>query len=361
VIGEALTVAPEVRLVDGTGAVVARSGVAITVAVAGGSGTLSGTVSRTTDSHGYAAFPGLAFTGAAEGSRSLVFTSPGLEAAASTAILVSAAPLAERFDIQLQFISSATTAQRAAFEQAKARIEQIVVGDVPAATLHADAACGETPVSGTVDDLLIVVDLSYIDGAGNVLGQAGPCLLRQSKIPVVGRMQFDSADLAGMERNGTLGSVILHEMLHVLGFGTMWPSVGLVTGTTTTNPVFTGAWAREAFLGWNGGMSYSGTPVPVEGTGGDGTKNSHWRDTVFRSELMTGWISGSSQPLSRTTVESLRDYGYVVDPTKADAFDLASASLLSSFEAVTPLDLSDDHLPIEIRMIDESGAVVPLR
>lgn len=360
-IGETLTVTPEVRLVDASGAAVARSGVSVAVAVAGGSGALSGTVSRTTDSHGYAAFPGIAFTGAAEGSRSLVFTSPGLQGAASTAIQVNAAPVAERFDIQLQFVSTSTIAQRAAFEQAKARIEQIVVGDVPAAALRSDATCGDTLVSGTVDDLLIVVDLSYIDGAGNVLGQAGPCLLRQSKIPVVGRMQFDSADLAGMERNGTLGSVILHEMLHVLGFGTMWPSAGLVTGTATTNPVFTGLSARDAFLGWNGGASYSGTPVPVEGTGGDGTKNSHWRDSVFRSELMTGWISGSSQPLSRTTVESLRDYGYVVDATKADAFDIAAASLLQSLDAVTPLDLSDDHLPIEIRMVDESGAVVPLR
>jgi len=42
---------------------------------------------------------------------------------------------------------------------------------------------------------------------------------------------------------------------------------------------------------------------------------------------MTGWLSGASQPLSRTTAGSLADLGYVVDLSAADAFDLSTAAL----------------------------------
>ena len=35
-------------------------------------------------------------------------------------------------------------------------------------------------------------------------------------------MSFDTADLARMEADGSLTDVILHEMGHVLGFGTLW-------------------------------------------------------------------------------------------------------------------------------------------
>ena len=35
------------------------------------------------------------------------------------------------------------------------------------------------------------------------------------------------------------------------------------------------------------GPTVKPTPVPVENTGGPGTSDSHWRETVFRSEMMT--------------------------------------------------------------------------
>ena len=39
-------------------------------------------------------------------------------------------------------------------------------------------------------------------------------------------MQFDSADLASLEAQGQLVNVILHEMGHVLGLGTIWTGQG---------------------------------------------------------------------------------------------------------------------------------------
>ena len=35
---------------------------------------------------------------------------------------------------------------------------------------------GTPAISETVDDLLIFADLQPIDGPGNIIGQAGPCL-----------------------------------------------------------------------------------------------------------------------------------------------------------------------------------------
>ena len=58
-------------------------------------------------------------------------------------------------------------------------------------------------------------------------------------------MRFDTADVADLEVDGQLETVILHEMGHVLGIGTVW---GLrVSGRGTSDPVFTGLAARGAW------------------------------------------------------------------------------------------------------------------
>ena len=69
-----------------------------------------------------------------------------------------------------------------------------------------------------------------------MLGQAGPTRLRPAEagaaafLPAKGRMSFDTADLAQMERDGTLNDVITHEMGHVLGIGSVWTQKGLLAG-----------------------------------------------------------------------------------------------------------------------------------
>ena len=52
-------------------------------------------------------------------------------------------------------------------------------------------------------------------------------------LPAKGVMFFDTADLAEMEREGTLNDVITHEMGHVLGIGTIWRDKGLLAGSGT--------------------------------------------------------------------------------------------------------------------------------
>ncbi len=131
-------------------------------------------------------------------------------------------------------------------------------------------------------------------------------------------MEFDTADLAAMEAKGSLLSVILHEMGHVLGIGTLWERRGLLSGAGGSNPRFIGAQATAAY---NQLFGVQDTGVPLEDSGSAGTRESHWRDSLFRNELMTGWIGpGAALPLSRVTVASLADLGYRVNLAAANPF-----------------------------------------
>ena len=60
--------------------------------------------------------------------------------------------------------------------------------------------------------------------------------------------------------------------------------------------------------------------VPVANTGGPGTADAHWRESVFDNELMTGYIDSGSNPLSAVTVGSLADIGYGVDLAASDPY-----------------------------------------
>jgi hypothetical protein len=243
---------------------------------------------------------------------------------------MSRAPAA-RFDVSLRFIGTMSDAQARAFVHAKERIEQIVVGDVPQVAVGLSVAqmvdCGGVALPVPVDDVVIFAEVKYIDGPGKILGQAGPCGLRSgSSIPYVGYMKFDSDDLARLEANGMLELVILHEMLHVVGFGTIWAKLDVLDVTTRADdPSFKGPAAGSAFVDLNGGSAYPGTPVPVENTGGPLTALSHWRESELKSELMTGFISAGASPLSATTIGSLADIGYAVDLLQADPFSFSGA------------------------------------
>jgi hypothetical protein len=233
------------------------------------------------------------------------------------------------YRIQLQFETALTDAQKKAFEDAASRIEAFVTSGLSEVKFTSGQTCGaggtDYPVPATVKNLLIFVEVTYIDGVGGVLAASGPCFKRTSNgLPVVGIMRFDSTDLDALEADGTLKNVVLHEMLHVVGFGTIWGSKNLLS-TSISDPEFLGAGASDAFQHYNGGTTDT---VPVEAGGGEGTAFSHWRESVFKNELMTGYMSGTTQPLSRTSLASLADLGYQVALSKADAFTLAEASNL---------------------------------
>ena len=84
----------------------------------------------------------------------------------------------------------------------------------------------------------------------------------------------------------------------------------------------------------------------------------HWRLTVFTNELMTGFITTGANPLSRVTVASFGDLGYVVDEGGADAFQLNfSAAPRAVGEEVEMFPLGDDIWRGTIYLLDEEGRV----
>ena len=233
--------------------------------------------------------------------------------------------VASAFNIDLVFTPSTTAAQRAVFQQAANIWESVLLGDIPDVNVSG---------VGTVDDVRINADVNTIDGPGGILGYAGPEQLRpqsQDFLPATGAMTFDSVDVAGLMNNGTFLPTVLHEMGHVLGIGTIWDLRGLLTGNGGNTPRFTGPAASAEYDRLS---KASETSVDVESTGGSGTRYSHWRDTTYGNELMTGYLNNGSNPLSRITAASMIDLGYPdVNVDAADLYELPSSNA------------NRDHLP----------------
>jgi hypothetical protein len=188
-----------------------------------------------------------------------------------------------------------------------------------------------------VDDLLLFVEFDEIDGPNGVLGQAGPCYIRSdSRIPLIGSLTLDAADLQQADLTSTLDDIVLHEIGHVLGFGTIWEEKGLLTGARGSDPRFTGAQALSAYRV----SDPSPASVPVENAGSTGTRDGHWRDSVFGRELMTGFLNRAPNPLSAITIGSLADLGYAIHLGAADVYSLVSPSTGPS-PAPPALDLAD--------------------
>lgn len=187
------------------------------------------------------------------------------------------------------------------FQQARSFWENVITADLPD--------------SSGIDDLRISATINSIDGVGGVLGSAGPTTLRGgSNLPITGTMQFDSADMSNMVANGTLLRVIMHEMGHVLGIGSLWSTFGY----NSTPGQYTGTNALAAYAAIVGGNP---AYVPLEDGGGAGTYNVHWEEDVFTSELMTGYATGSML-LSTVTIGALEDLGYTVDYGAAETAGL---------------------------------------
>jgi hypothetical protein len=357
--GTAVPTPPAVRVRDGNDDPVA--GVQVRFSVSGASGSVTGEIQTTgTD--------GIARVGAwrlgTAGVNTLTADVEGADVADAPVQFLATTAVASGYDITIRYLGDFSNAQLLAFAQAELRWEGLVTGELTDVnqTLPA-SSCGENPETpGPFDDLLIFATIEEIDGEDGILGQAGPCFVRvPGDLTVIGRMTFDEADMLALEADGSLQSVILHEMGHVLGFGTLWGSAGLLEDPAdpqnpgAADPHFTGAQALIAFDA-AGGTTYIGAKVPVMDVGGAGTINSHWRDQVFDPEIMTGFLNLGGNPLSAITVRSLEDLGYDVSVTGADAFTLDPAFRIASQRRGRRM--INDVISEPIRRIDANGRVV---
>ncbi|MEM9137798.1 MAG: leishmanolysin-related zinc metalloendopeptidase [Cyanobacteria bacterium P01_F01_bin.42] len=198
--------------------------------------------------------------------------------------------------------------QRRLFNQAIDRWESIIVGDLPQARLGGEV----------IDDLKIDVRAPSIDGVGGILGQAGPTRVRSgSLLPYTGVVELDRADLNAAVNNGTFDDLVVHEIGHVLGFGIFWDRLDLIAGQGGNNPRYIG---ENAVREYRNLVNPSANAVPLENRGPVGTRDSHWRESSFGNELMTGILGRGNNPLSRITIGAFEDLGYRVNYATADPF-----------------------------------------
>ena len=341
--GFAVGISPGVRVVDAFGNPVGN--VPVTFTTGPNSGTvLNGTVP--TDAANGNAFVGSWIIGNGP-SPTLVATSSSLP---GKSVTFSAVVVTSAFFIQVMYVGDVPSlAQQQAVARSVAKWKGAIVGTSGVSRQILSAgACGRSWVpalDSLVTNLLIIANIGPIDGVGGTLGNANLCRLHGNGLAAVGTMLFDSADLADLEGRGLTDAVITHEMGHSLGIGTRWSASGFFVDGGGADPIFTGPVARAQF-DVIGGASYSGRPVPVENTGGPGTRDAHWRESVFRNELMTGFVNLGSNPLSRVSIGSLQDLGYVVSFTGADVFTLPGAFAGLRSPLGPTVDLSNDVAPI---------------
>ena len=273
------------------------------------------------------------------------------------------------FDIDLGFTSDVPSAARTVIRQAVSTWESILANtELSDVRYNRQITCGgltTTDVVGTVDDLLILFATDSIDGSRGTLGYAGPCSIRSSNsLPIVGRVVLDSEDIDRIPATTGLLDVVLHEIAHVLGFGIMWNHFGLLRDPSSVTPGadthFTGAGAISAFNA-AGGASYTGAKVPVE-NGDTGSKDTHWRRSVFRNELMAPVINiRRSSALSAITIWSLSDMGYSVNTALADAYGVSAdipPGRPVQAEAGQILYFGDDILRMPIQVVDDEGRLI---
>jgi hypothetical protein len=150
-------------------------------------------------------------------------------------------------------------------------------------------------------------------------------------------MRFDSDDIASLAATGRLPAVVLHEMLHVVGVGTLWRSQDRLFGGGTSNPRFVGANAASQCQNAGGFTVCGDGRVPVENTGGTGTAEVHWRESTFDHEVMTGFVEPTADmPFSAISIASLADLGYVVNLLAADPYQVPSPSTIAARLSAQP-------------------------
>lgn len=285
------------------------------------------------------------------------------------------------YDLDVRFFGAPVSAQhQALFTNAAARVRAIITSDLVnvaardsvGGPLDLATSCGVRGLPGiaeTIDDVVIFAAVDSIDGRGKVLAQAGPCLVRTAsfgRLTVVGVMSFDRADIDNLASGGRLQDVITHEMLHVLGIGTLWrtrnflvdPGLETVSYRLSSLPSQALTECQTSI----GGGSVCASGIPVENTGGPGTRDGHWRESVFDNELMTGFAESGPMPISLMTIGALADLGYGINRDASDTYTVPPATMAMSARAsAEPREGWEQELSMNLWEISPGGTRTLLR
>ena len=276
-------------------------------------------------------------TGAAEPSGSMYFSDNG---GARSGTLEEALG---GFDIAISFLGDWTSTLAETWSTALIRSADFFTSFITEGLYVNEGTFADSAItdgSAWWDDLLI--EVSFDNLAPGALASAGPSNFWPTNsdgdyIPAKGSITIDT-DIQNMSlENATL--IATHEMMHVLGVGTIWGQSSFFTpwnhDLVASDGSYLGVAANEVYASEfeadDGGLLPA---LAVENDGGSGTAGGHWETDLlvnavttpgegatgytddFAYELMTGWIDLNNPQaayLSDTSLAVLEDLGYTVD------------------------------------------------
>lgn len=276
-------------------------------------------------------------TGAAEPSGSTYFSDGGAARSGTLEDTLGG------FDIAISFLGDWSSALAETWSTAIIRSADFFTSFITEGLYVNEGSFADSAITdGSVwwDDLLI--EVSFDDLAPGALASAGPSNFWPTNsdgdyIPAKGSMTIDT-DITDMSlENATL--IATHEMMHVLGVGTIWGQSSIFTpwnhDLVASDGTYLGVAANAVYA--SEFEADDGGPLPalaVENDGGSGTAGGHWETDLlvnavttpgdgatgytddFAYELMTGWIDLNNPQaayLSDTSLAVLEDLGYSVD------------------------------------------------
>jgi hypothetical protein len=315
----ALPVRPSVLVTDNYGN--PTPGRTVTFALTLGGGSLAGSLTATTDNNGIATGPTWTL-GKVIAPQRLTATSSGLVALVNATVNPG-------LPIALRYFGAGTEAYQTTFAAAATRLRAMIVSGGAAESvtdLVISGACGVAGadnITETINGVVIYAGIVPIDGPGGAVTRTTMCATRSaaSKFqPMVSSIIIDVDDILLL--GPPLGDVIVHEMLHALGFGGLWAPNTLLDLSSGGDPRYIGTFGLLQCQLVAAAICAIGS-VPVETAGGVGIANLHWREANFGSEMMTGFLNVDGNLISRMTVGAMNDLGFTVNPNAADDFSVA--------------------------------------
>lgn len=260
------------------------------------------------------------------------------------------------FNIDLIFVrpNAFTPHEKGILSRAVERWEEIITEDVPDVDYSKNPIDewdedlqGRIVVQDRVDDLRIFVNERPIVNAG---GKGGPRHMRyRSGIPAIGVIIFDKTAFTS---DWGIYNLASHEIGPVLGIGALWQSdywQPYYLQRKDNAYFFPGPLAIEAFDAI-GGTRYTGAKVPVD------DDRAHWHKTIYHTEIMSGTRPpyGEPRPISLVTIQTLADFGYGVDVSRAEPYRVRATKPSVTQQSIWECRI----LHSQITIVDREGKVV---
>lgn len=230
------------------------------------------------------------------------------------------------------------------------KIELIVTGDISDISLNGGGTATDCAITTDVVDDLFLCTKWDANITGNTLGFASLRLVRSANTADAGLTVAGQINLrTNIDNNAvTLQKVVEHEILHILGIGTLWDredlGKDLVNNKDSPNCNYKAATKAGAAFHDISGCGDT-VDIPMQ----PGTC-AHWDKTCFGgTELMESTFVQARNPnISAITVASLEDLGYTVDMSAAEPLTDAGFSAACM---CTPQNLGSSaklthHLPL---------------